>query len=779
MLALALCSSILGLGGIILFAGFARADSGAILAGNHPVEADSFRQVGEADSRMPLELQIRFGLRRQTALAELLEEQQNPASVNYHKWLTTDEFLRRFGPSHAQIASVENWLTNEGFAITRREGNAIAFSGAVALAQRTFAVRIAKFGDGSVYANTTDPIIPPRFAGVIGAVLGMDNMAHVTAMNQQSGTLTAMPDAIVNGTQAFGPTDLRTFYDESVGPGRDGTGSCIAIVDLSDFVDSTATNFDSQFGLPAVSYTRVLSGANPGLNGAEAESELDVQWAHVAAPGASINFYLGSNLVSDITAAVNANACGAISISYGFCGVSSSFMTGTLDPIFQQAAAQGQSVFVSAGDQGAAGLGLNANGTECIVNATRSVNEMSADPNVTSVGGTQFTPTYSGGNDQGYATETVWGDGSGATGGGVSQIFSKPAYQKGSGVPNDGMRDVPDIALIASPNSPGVFFSDYANGGAHVVCCIGGTSLAAPVWAGFASVIGEMSGNSRLGNFNRIIYPLANTQYNTAGFHDLTIGNNKYNGVIGFNAGPGFDQASGWGTIDFNVFAGAVKTFLAPSASPTPSPSRTATPTPTASKTATPTATGTRTVMPTATRTATPTIAPTRTALPTPTRTTVSTATATSKPTAAPSASPTPFIVTFPTTPVGSSTQIKLSIGNGGGATLSVNVGALAAPFAVYAPGAYNIAPGWTLTLTLTFNPTQTGSASQQLQMATNAPGFPLLRFLVSGVAVSQNGPSRSARSDTGALRPRLSDGGARKVKNVGAAPYPILRVAR
>jgi len=199
MLALALCSSILGLGGIILFAGFARADSGAILAGNHPVEADSFRQVGEADSRMPLELQIRFGLRRQTALAELLEEQQNPASVNYHKWLTTDEFLRRFGPSHAQIASVENWLTNEGFAITRREGNAIAFSGAVALAQRTFAVRIAKFGDGSVYANTTDPIIPPRFAGVIGAVLGMDNMAHVTAMNQQSGTLTAMPDAIVNG----------------------------------------------------------------------------------------------------------------------------------------------------------------------------------------------------------------------------------------------------------------------------------------------------------------------------------------------------------------------------------------------------------------------------------------------------------------------------------------------------------------------------------------------------------------------------------------------------
>src|SRR5271166_689528 len=164
---------------------------------------------------------------------------------------------------------------------------------------------------------------------------------------------------------------------------------------------------------------------------------------------------------------------------------------------------------------------------------------MSADPNVTSVGGTQFSPTYSGGNDQGYATESVWDDASGATGGGASQVFPKPGYQTGSGVPGDGRRDVPDIALIASPNSPGVFFGDYGSGPARVVCCIGGTSLSAPVWAGFATVIGQISGNPRLGNFNRIIYPLANTQYSTAGFHDITNGNNNFNGVTGFSAGPG------------------------------------------------------------------------------------------------------------------------------------------------------------------------------------------------------------------------------------------------
>jgi subtilase family serine protease len=157
---------------------------------------------------------------------------------------------------------------------------------------------------------------------------------------------------------------------------------------------------------------------------------------------------------------------------------------------------------------------------------------MSADPNVTSVGGTQFTPTYASGNDQGYASERVWNDSSGATGGGVSQVFAKPAYQVGSGVPSESGRAVPDIGLIASPSSPGVFFADEVNGAARVVCCIGGTSLSAPVWAGFATVIGQISGNPRLGNFNQIIYPLANTQYSTAGFHDISNGNNNPSGAI-------------------------------------------------------------------------------------------------------------------------------------------------------------------------------------------------------------------------------------------------------
>src|SRR5579872_864300 len=438
---------------IIFVSSAGRADDATMLIGNHPLEAENFHQIGEAEPGLPLKMEIRFAVRNRKALERLLAQQQNPASSDYHKWLTTGEFVKRFGPTAKQVAAVADWLTSEGFTVAELSSNAIEFSGSVALADRAFALRVAKFGDGSLYANTTDPVVPKKFAGLIASVRGLDNMEHAVALvhrypapsNVAPRTLKGLapaelplqlalaerestpdtsgePEAIVGGYQSFGPTDLRNFYDESIGAGSDGSGNCIAIVDVSDFLDATATTFTNQFSLPAINYTRVLQGSNPGIiSGEYAESELDIQWAHVTAPGASINFYLGSDLVADISAAVNNNLCGAISISYGFCGVSSAFMTQTMDPIFQRAAAQGQSVFVSAGDQGAAGLTLNPSGNACVTGTTRGVNEMSADPNVTSVGGTQFTPNYVSGTDQGYTSESVWNDPAGSTGGGASQ----------------------------------------------------------------------------------------------------------------------------------------------------------------------------------------------------------------------------------------------------------------------------------------------------------------------------------------------------------------------
>ena len=149
-------------------------------------------------------------------------------------------------------------------------------------------------------------------------------------------------------------------------PAATAAGDCIAIVGTSDFLDASMSAFTDQFGLPPISYTRVVHGANPGINGADVEAELDLQWAHAAAPGAAIVFHLGGYLVDDISGAVNDNQCGAISISYGFCGPSPAFINGVIHPLFQQAAAQGQSVFVSSGDQGVAGLGYDPVTNSCV-----------------------------------------------------------------------------------------------------------------------------------------------------------------------------------------------------------------------------------------------------------------------------------------------------------------------------------------------------------------------------------------------------------------------------
>ena len=561
------------------------------------------------------------------------------------------------------------------------------------------------------------------------------------AESDPSETLGGSPigEAIINSSEAFGPGDVRTFYDETVGSGHDGTGDCIAIVGISDFLDSAMSAFTSQFGLPAISYTRETHGGNPGINSSgESEAELDLQWAHAAAPGASIVYHLGSNLVSDISGAVTDNQCGAISISYAFCSPSASLIENTLDPLFKQAAAQGQTVFVSSGDNGAAGQVIS--GGSCVAGSSQSVNEMSADPNVTSVGGTQFNPTYSAETTSATRPRRSGTMASAPAAEARANSSPSPAIKPASGVPADGARDVPDIALIASPEFPGVFWGHDVGGAGQITCCIGGTSLAAPIWAGFSRVIAQLAGNTRLGNLNPLIYSLANTQYDTAGFYDVTSGNNNFNGVTGFSAGPGYDQATGWGTIDFNVFANAAKNWLAASNTPTPTstmtPSATATvtatfaatptvaPTATISATLTPTAIVSQTPTPTNVATPKPTTIPTATATqlgtrtPTPTVAATSTPPMTATPTIAatstptvivmptPTATPTPISepsggtlsvpasVRFPAIGVGmKAAQRTILIANRSASTpLALDIGTLMSPFTVSGAGQFTVA---------------------------------------------------------------------------------------
>ena len=162
---------------------------------------------------------------------------------------------------------------------------------------------------------------------------------------------------------------------------------------------------------------------------------------------------------------------------------------------------------------------------------------------------------YAGGNDQGYTSESAWNDGSGASGGGASQIFSKPDYQTGPGVPNDGARDVPDVSMMASPNAPGAFFGHDMSGTGQVVCCVGGTSLVGAAMGRVSRASSRRSSDkpaSATSTRSSTSSPIKN--YATAGFHDVTNRQQRFNGVAGFNAGPGYDQATGWGTCRFRGF---------------------------------------------------------------------------------------------------------------------------------------------------------------------------------------------------------------------------------
>ncbi len=547
-------------------------DTDTILEGNHPDEAADIAGQTNAAPSTPLEMRLTMALRNPAELTRLLADQQDPASPDYHRWLTPDEFTARFGPSYADLARVARWLKKKGFTINSADASTreITFTGSVAQAQTGFAVKIAATRDGRNYANTSDPAVPADLAPLIESIDGLDNMLHSQAVVSNRASSASSPNFFNGQGEAFGPEDLYTFYDETplLNDGIDGNGgSCIAVVEDSNLDDAAAAAFNTQFDLPALTASNfqvvLVDGSYPGLNQDQTETMVDVNYSHSIAPGSNIRIYLGNQKKAQSSAILDAihaavkeknGPCSAISISFSFCGGSKGFYK-TQSNLFAQAAAQGRSVFVATGDLGAAGVKFNPQRGTCSPATSKGINELGGSPNVTAIGGTEFTPEFdAGGNDVSFVSESVWDDGSGATGGGESKVFKKPAFQKGL-FKQDKKRDVPDISFGASPDSPGFFYGGRdGNGNPAVVCCIGGTSIGAPAWAGISQLMSQQSGN-RVGNLNTRIYQLgAEANGAATGIRDVTTGNNSFDGVAGFSAGPGYDKASGWGTVDLGLF---------------------------------------------------------------------------------------------------------------------------------------------------------------------------------------------------------------------------------
>ena len=597
------CVRVLVILALCLIAGHSKGLAQTVrLTGTVSSEALKLPNYGDVPPSQNLQLKIWFKPQHQDQLNKLLADQQNRKSAQYHKWLTAQEFSQRFCVTPQEFEKVSDWLTREGFQVTGGSPNAgtIEFIGSVLTVTRVFSTRISRFSaDGSKFGNLIEPQVPAEYGSLISDITGLNNMFAPKIPPRPEPHFSPTSNVIVaNQGPNLGPSDFYAFYDETplMNAGITGSG-CIAVLGFSDFITAPIVAFNQQFGLPDDSnaIAKVLAnGTNPGVNqNTEVETLLDLEWSHAVAPGATVKYFL-ENTVSDppgvdsLHAAVTDNSCAVISSSISFCAGPStpaSVYTVTINNIVQQAQAQGQTILFAAGDQGAAGEVLGP--FKCEVGTSPHVDEFASNPLITSVGGTSFDTSAfdAAGNITSHsATERVWDDPNdlgaavgGATGGGVSAIFPKPAFQNGV-TPNDGARDQPDVALVASPNFPGAFvFEDNGSGGS-VLEVIGGTSIATPMWAGIVDLLVQKTG-SRLGSINGQVYQIASAGQTAAGFFDVTTGNNSFGVVQGFNAGPGYDQATGWGSVDINQFVTAMA--ATPSATPTPTPAATPTPVPT------------------------------------------------------------------------------------------------------------------------------------------------------------------------------------------------------
>jgi len=559
---------------------------------------------------------------QQAALEQLLAAQQDPDSPQFHRWLTPEQFGARFGMARADIEKVQSWLEQQGLTIERvaRSQNTIRFSGTVGQLEQAFRTEMHFYNAAGEqhFAPSTALSVPAAMASTIQAIGNLSNFRPRPMHVKTRGAFTSGQ----SGNNFLAPGDIALTYDINplYSAGVDGTGQSIAVVGQSAIDPKDIENFQSAAGLQKKDPVMVLvpgSGSSTVVAGDEGESDLDVEWSGAIARGATINFvYTGSstnfNAFDSIQYAILEDIGNIISISYGACETAVQNANFSLEDVFQQAAAQGQTILASSGDQGSTACSGDTNGLTQAQQNALAVNYPASSPYVTGVGGTEISnadstsSTYwssASGSDvltsaKGYIPEVVWNDNSAqyglsASGGGPSALFAKPSWQKGvSGIPNDGKRDVPDVSLYSSPNLPGYLFctsdkSDWigasSSGPAQAASCskgfrdstsggnyltvAGGTSFAAPIFAGMIALINQKQGwSGGQGLANTTLYKLAagGSTYHSA-FHDITSGNNNCNAgstfcgstTGGFKAAIGYDEVTGLGSVDLTNLVSA------------------------------------------------------------------------------------------------------------------------------------------------------------------------------------------------------------------------------
>ncbi|GAC1401993.1 MAG: hypothetical protein NVSMB49_17430 [Ktedonobacteraceae bacterium] len=578
--------------------------------------------AGPTSGQQKLNLSVGLQMRNQQELDVLLANLNNPHSSLYHHYLTPQQFAAEFGPTATQQQQVVNYLHSQGFAVEHVSSNGLLIdaSADVAEVEAAFAVKINNYqiGARTFYANASAPTVPNSVSSLIVSIGGMDNSTHMRPLyhlKAQSNKKATSPTLAKRAMAGFGPTDLLGAYDGNPlqQAGIKGNNQTVAVFELDGYQQSDITQYEQTYNLGNPSITNVLVDGYDGSAGAGAiEVELDIEVVAAMAPAASQIVYEGPNSTQGVNDTYNKivtdNKAQITTISWGECETQSGAAElQTLDGIFKQGAAQGISLFAASGDSGA----YDCNDTNLAVDSP------AGDPYIIGVGGTNLQT--SGGA---YGSESVWSNptdtqrspkGAGG-GGGISGTFAQPTWQVGPGVKNqysNGNREVPDVSADADPATGYDVYCTVTAAGCPPTgsITVGGTSAAAPLWAGSMAMINNylQSQNKSLAGFiSPKLYGLANSQQQYAPFHDVTSGNNLY-----YPATAGYDEGSGIGTPDIYNIARDLAGGNVPVPSPTPG-------TPGPSPTATTAPTNTPTTVPTDTPVATDTPVPTDTATPPP-----------------------------------------------------------------------------------------------------------------------------------------------------------------
>ena len=494
-------------------------------------------RIGAMLHSQRMALAIILPLRNQSELASLLKRLYDPNSPEYRHFLTVAQFTAQFGPTVQDYESVEKFARSKGFTVANTPDNRLLvhINGTAAQVNKAFHVTMTNYRHPTEKRTFYSPDREPSLELSVPVVhiAGMNNFSIPRAKYKRAPP-NFRRNAIGSGPNgAYLGSDMRIAYYG--GTALTGSGQSVGLLEFDGYnVSDVTASFAGQSNSVPIQNV-LVDGATAGSDGDDGEQVLDIVQAASMAPGLSQirvyiapgNSQIGVGDVDVLNQMATDNIAKQLSCSWGW----NPDDTAQLDPIFQEFAAQGQTLFVASGDAGAY---TGSNATDNSYPAE--------DVNVVAVGGTDLMTNGAGGA---WQSETAWSD---SSGGPADDGLPIPNWQAGiansSNQASNTVRNVPDVVMEANTDNyacdQGTCSGDY-----------GGTSFAAPRWAGFLALVNQQrvaNGNGTLGFINPEIYSLGNgPNYNNV-FHDITSGNNNNGNGQSYNAVIGYDLVTGWGS---------------------------------------------------------------------------------------------------------------------------------------------------------------------------------------------------------------------------------------